>query len=44
MYCTRCGAENADNKTLCIRCRKPLAIRRAQRFACVARAVRPAGR
>jgi hypothetical protein len=27
MYCPRCGAENADNRTLCLRCRKPLAIR-----------------
>lgn len=27
MYCPRCGAENPDNKTLCVRCRKPLAIR-----------------
>jgi predicted amidophosphoribosyltransferase len=28
MYCPRCGAENADNRTLCLRCRKPLAIHR----------------
>ncbi len=26
MYCPRCGAENPDNKTLCARCRKPLAV------------------
>lgn len=34
MYCPRCGAENADNKTLCVRCRKPLAI--TKRFSCQA--------
>lgn len=26
MYCPQCGAENADNRTLCVRCRKPLAV------------------
>jgi predicted amidophosphoribosyltransferase len=26
MFCPQCGAENADNATLCKRCRKPLAI------------------
>jgi predicted amidophosphoribosyltransferase len=26
MYCPQCGAENADNRTLCVRCRKPLAL------------------
>lgn len=28
MFCARCGAENADNRTLCVRCRQPLAISR----------------
>jgi hypothetical protein len=26
MYCPLCGAENPDNKTLCGKCRKPLAL------------------
>ncbi len=26
MFCPQCGAENPDNKTLCAKCRKPLAV------------------
>ncbi len=26
MFCPQCGAENADNRTLCLRCRRPLAV------------------
>jgi predicted amidophosphoribosyltransferase len=31
MFCPQCGAENPDNKTLCHRCRKPLAATGAVR-------------
>jgi hypothetical protein len=42
MFCSLCGCENPDNKTLCLRCRKPLAITPAGRgaLALAARAVR----
>jgi hypothetical protein len=36
MYCPQCGAENADNRTLCKRCRKPLAVGNAARVAWLA--------
>ena len=36
MYCPQCGAENADNRTLCKRCRKPLAVKNAASAAWLA--------
>lgn len=39
MFCPRCGADNADNRTLCHRCRKPLAVS-AARIAAAHRIVR----
>jgi predicted amidophosphoribosyltransferase len=26
MFCPQCGTENPDNRTLCSKCRKPLAV------------------
>jgi predicted amidophosphoribosyltransferase len=43
MFCSFCGAENPDNKTLCSRCRKPLAITRALRASQRAVALRLRG-
>jgi hypothetical protein len=40
MYCPQCGAENADNRTLCIRCRKPLALAIAGAWLAVLRSRR----